>query len=362
MLMMVVAALVGADLIRDDTGFVATTLMGVALANQRRIDVSLMLEFHATLVQLLIGALFVLIAASVSPAEVEDVLVPALCLVAAMVLVIRPLAVALATWGSSLTRSERAFVAWMAPRGIVAGATASAFGLALQQAQTPGAAQILPIAFVVIFATVVVYGLTAGPVARRLGVAGRGGTVVLVVGGDRVARELAIAMQGLGVEVRLWAGRADDQAAARAAGLEARRGSLMVDAVAREAELEEVTHALLVTRYDDFNALAAAELRVELGHASVFRVAPDPREGDLAAPPHEAGILADERLTYEELRRRLESGTRLVGAVADASGAPEDGPDRVALFAVTAARELHVRESGARLDTRPGDTVVSVAR
>ena len=97
-LMMVAAALVGADLIREDAGFVATTLMGAALANQRKIDVSLMLEFHGTLVQMLIGALFVLISASVSPSDVNAVLPGALLLVVAMVLVIRPLAVALATW------------------------------------------------------------------------------------------------------------------------------------------------------------------------------------------------------------------------------------------------------------------------
>ena len=86
----VVAALVAADLIRDDAGFVATTAMGMALANQRSIDVSLMVEFQQTLVQLLVGVLFVLIAASVSPADVEAVMPEALALVAVMVLVIRP--------------------------------------------------------------------------------------------------------------------------------------------------------------------------------------------------------------------------------------------------------------------------------
>jgi NhaP-type Na+/H+ or K+/H+ antiporter len=179
-LMMVAAALVAADLIREDAGFVATTLMGAALANQRRIDVSLMLEFHGTLVQMLIGALFVLISASVSPSDVNAVLPGALALVAIMVLVIRPLAVALATWRSGLSLRERAFVAWMAPRGIVAGATASAFGLELQRARVPGAEHILPIVFVAIFATVVLYGLTAAPVARLLGVAEVTGRVVLV--------------------------------------------------------------------------------------------------------------------------------------------------------------------------------------
>src|SRR5438034_3151701 len=69
-LMIVVAAVVAADLIRADAGLAAATLMGVALGNQahlldaqHRIDISLTLEFEETLVQLLIGVLFVLVAA-----------------------------------------------------------------------------------------------------------------------------------------------------------------------------------------------------------------------------------------------------------------------------------------------------------
>jgi NhaP-type Na+/H+ or K+/H+ antiporter len=116
-LMVVVGSLVAADLLREDAGFVATVLMGVALANQGRFDVSLTLEFQETLVQLLVGVLFVLIAASVSPADVEGVLPEAIALVVIMVIVLRPLAVALATARSAFTVRERAFVAWMAPRG-----------------------------------------------------------------------------------------------------------------------------------------------------------------------------------------------------------------------------------------------------
>ena len=85
-LALVVAALVAADLIRDDAGFVATLLMGTFLANQRSIDVAPTVEFHETLVQLLIGVLFVMIAASVSPSEVRSVLGGAVALVAVMIL------------------------------------------------------------------------------------------------------------------------------------------------------------------------------------------------------------------------------------------------------------------------------------
>jgi NhaP-type Na+/H+ or K+/H+ antiporter len=357
-MMMVAAALVGADLLRDDAGFVATTLMGAVLANQRRIDVSLMLEFQGTLVQMLIGILFVLIAASVSPSDVNAVLPEALVLVAVMVLVIRPLAVALATWRSGLGAGERAFAAWMAPRGIVAGATASAFGLELEQAKVPGAQLILPIVFVAIFGTVVLYGLTAEPVGRLLGVAKATGRIVLVVGGTPWAREIAAALKISGLGVRLWVGSPADQAAARAAGLPADRGRMMLDAMSREAELEDVTDALLLTRNDDFNALAAATLRTELGHGRVFRVAPNFEETDLLAPADEPGILGGEDLTSAELARRFDAGAQLVRHEAD--GGAQRG-DEVALFAVTAAGALHVANGGRAPRRQAGDTIIALA-
>jgi NhaP-type Na+/H+ or K+/H+ antiporter len=315
-LAVVVGALVAADLIRDDAGFVATTAMGMALANQRRIDVTLMLEFQQTLVQLLVGVLFILIAASVSPDDVGAVLPEALALVAIMALVIRPAAVAFATWRSELTLRQRAFVAWMAPRGIVAGATASAFGLQLSEQGLAGGDDVLPIVFVAIFGTVVLYGLTGAPVAGRLGVAGAGGRLALIVGGHDWAREIGVALERGGIEARLWTGDAAERDAARAAGIDADRGRMMVDAVSREAELEEVTDALLLTSHDDFNALAAAELRIELGHDRVHRLAPDPEAPALLPPEHEYGLLP----TYAEMERRFAEGARVVVESEGATG------------------------------------------
>jgi NhaP-type Na+/H+ or K+/H+ antiporter len=354
-LMIVVAAVVAADLIREDAGFVAAVVMGIVLGNQRRVDVSLTLEFEETLVQLLVGVLFVLIAASVSTHDIRAVMPEALALVAVMVLVLRPAAVALATWRSSFTIRERAFVAWMAPRGIVAGATASAFGLELEQQGVAGAELALPIVFVVIFATVVLYGLTGPTVARLLGLAGADRELVLVAGGHDWAREIALALKRCGISVRMWVGSAADREAARAAGLEADRGRMMVDAFERDAELDGVTHALLLTRSDDFNAVAAAELRRELGHGHVFRVAPDPEEPDLLPPTGEAGILGGPDLTFDEVARRFAGGARLV--VRDADGFP--GSD-AALFVVGADGRLSVAADGYAPDVRRGDKIIAL--
>jgi NhaP-type Na+/H+ or K+/H+ antiporter len=355
-LMVVVAALVAADLLREDAGFVATVLMGVALANQGRIDVSPTLEFQETLVQLLVGVLFVLIAASVSPADVEGVIPEALALIVVMVVVLRPLAVALATARSDFTVRERAFVAWMAPRGIVAGATASAFGLQLAEKGIAGADSVLPIVFVVIFGTVLLYGLTGPVAARLLGVAGAGPGLVLVVGGHPWAREIAAALKRAGVDVRMWVGAPADREAARAAGIDADRGRMMVDSVGREAELEDITDVLLLTRSDDFNAVTAAQLRSELGHGHVFRISPDPEETDLLPPATEGGILAGQGLTFAELSSRFADGARIVVR-------PEHEPlvrTEIPLFTVSLDGRLSVAADGRAPASPAGGTVIAL--
>lgn len=270
-LMMVAAAVVGADLLRDDSGLVAAAVMGAILAGRRDLDASRIVEFHGTVVELLIGVLFVLISASVSPSQVHAVLWDSLALVGLMVLVIRPLAVALGTLGSTLDLRERAFAAWMAPRGIVAGATASSFALALGEAGIADAERLLPIVFVAIFATVVIYGLTGALVARLLGVAGSGTPALLLLGGAP-ALALAEDLRAAGAHVVLWSTRADELAAARGLGIESTEPPFGPEAVRLESELEDVGEALVLGESDDYNSLVAHELRAVLGHEHVHVV------------------------------------------------------------------------------------------
>jgi len=184
--------------------------------------------------------------------------------------------------------------------------------------------------------------------------------LVLVVGGHSWAREIAAALQRAGVAVRVWVGSAADREAARAAGIEADRGRMMLDAVNREAELEEVADVLLLTRSDDFNAVAAGQLRSELGHGHVFRLAPDPEEPDLLPPSLESGILGDSALTYPELERLFAEGARLVERrAADSGGGDSSG--ELPLFAV-ANGSARVATAERGLDVRPGDSLVVLER
>jgi NhaP-type Na+/H+ or K+/H+ antiporter len=144
--------------------------VGLAVANLRGFDVSARRPFFETLVQLIIGVLFVAISATVPPASLRHLVLPALGLAAVLVLITRPLVAWLATARTDLTTGERLFSGWMAPRGIIAAATASTFSAGLVAQHIRGASKILPVTFLVIVVTVAVYGLTSVPVARRLGV------------------------------------------------------------------------------------------------------------------------------------------------------------------------------------------------
>jgi len=239
----------------------------------------------------------------------------------------------------------------------VAGATASAFGLQLAEQKVTGADSVLPIVFVVIFGTVLLYGFTGPLAARLLGVASAGPGLVLVVGGHSWAREIAAALRRAGVDVRMWVGAPADREAARAAGIDADRGRMMVDSVGREAELEDISDVLLLTRSDDFNAVAAAELRSELGHGHVFRIAPDPEETDLLPPATEGGILGGQGLTFTELSSRFTDGARIVVR-------PEHQPlgrTEVPLFTVSSNGRLSVAADGHAPATQPGSNVVVLA-
>src|SRR5690606_6079943 len=76
---------------REEAGLFATTVLGVALANQRRAPVRHVVEFQENLGVLLIGSIFVLLGARVEAQDLRANLLPAAGVLAVLVLVARPL-------------------------------------------------------------------------------------------------------------------------------------------------------------------------------------------------------------------------------------------------------------------------------
>ena len=301
------------DSVRDESGLFAAILMGIAVTNLHGFDVPTRQPFFDGLVRLTIGILFVSISAAVTPESVLHVVLPALGLMAVLVLVGRPLVALLATIRTGLTRGERAFIGWMAPRGIVAAATASTFGAVLAAHHVAGASKILPVTFVVIVATVALYGLTAVPVARRLGVTRSARSRPLLVGSDPWVIDLGRAFRAAGLEVLMWALTDDQRIQLKQAGLELASGEMIESSVIRGAELEGITTILMLTDEDHFNALAAT-IRIGDFKMSVYRLAP----GHGTVIRYAAGeILFPAGLTRPALSARYAAGARITTQPSD---------------------------------------------
>ncbi len=349
------AAVVGVaavcDVVRDDAGLIAAILMGLAVANLRVFDVPQKRPFFETLVQLIIGVLFVSISATVTPASLRHIVLPILGLVAVLVLVTRPLVAFFATIRTELTRGERAFTGWMAPRGIVAAATASTFGAALAAHHVGDAAKILPVAFLVIVATVTIYGLTAVPAAQRLGVTRPARSRPLMVGGDPWVIDLARAFRAAGLEVLMWGTSDGQRTEITQAGLELAQGEQVVSAVAQGAEIEGVTAVLLLTGEDDYNSLAATTLAGN-SDTPVYRLPPSQSGAVASYTPGEA--LFTPALTHPTLTARYSAGARITTQASD-GGIP---PAADLLFRVNPNGTLIPVTASHSPDPQPGDTLV----
>lgn len=121
------------------------------------------------LAQLAITVLFPLLAADVSWAELSPLGFGGVACVLVLMLVQRPLTVGLATQGLALAWPQRLLLMWLAPRGIVTAAVASLFAIRLETAGIAGAGRLQGLVFLTILMTVGIHGLTAPPLARRLG-------------------------------------------------------------------------------------------------------------------------------------------------------------------------------------------------
>ena len=179
-----------AEQVEKEIGLVAVTAYGMTLANSRLAGLAELRKFKEDIAVLLVSGVFVILTANLTPEIIARALTwNTFAFLVVMLFVVRPLSVWISTYGT-LTRNEAILLGWIAPRGIVAVAVSSLFATLLEDLGRrgdsrfyfEGAEQITPLAFAMVFVTVVMHGFTIGPLARRLGLARKEKPGVLLVG------------------------------------------------------------------------------------------------------------------------------------------------------------------------------------
>ena len=314
-LMVVVAAFVIANVLQHESGLLATTLMGIALANQPYVSVQRIIEFKENLQVLLIGSLFVLLSARLELSALSYINLEVLIFLGILVVLVRPLAVFVSSIGSNLDWEEKAFLSWLAPRGIVAAAVASLFAYQLRPIY-PGAVDgMVPVIFAVIVGTVAIYGLTLAPLARWLDLAEPNPNGLLFVGAAPWVRTVARYVQELGYSVALLDNNPVHVRAARKEGLTAHQGNALSENILDEITLSGIGYLLITIPNDEVASLTALHFSEVFESTDIYQLAaqPDSRHGgEGVMPGHLRGRpLFGEGTSYQSLKAHVERGDNI---------------------------------------------------
>jgi NhaP-type Na+/H+ or K+/H+ antiporter len=317
------------NMVMDQAGLASATIFGVALANLRIPGLAEIARFKEALVVLLVSALFIVLTAGLDRHLLSELSLPVLLLTLAMLFVVRPAAILLATMGSNLTWPERALAAWIAPRGIVAAAVAGVASTQLLSAGDQNAALILPAVFALIAATMVLHGFSIGPLARRLGLTLGDTPVLAIIGASAWTLDLGAALQQAGIAVLLidtFPGALDE---ARRRGLPVLQAEILSAHGKHELARQRVDYLLAATPDDVYNSLVSTGLAPELGRNRVFQLAPSGSELDdwVGHSREFRGLLfGSPGQSFAVFRRRFHEGWRF--AVHD--GESPEAPVRLA--------------------------------
>lgn len=312
-LMFVVGGFTLSNLLMSESGLLTVTIMGIALANQKVVDMSHIMEFKENLQVLLLSGLFIMLAARLDFADLISLGPPVIMFVAVLIFVARPLSVWISTRGTGLKWQEVLFLSWMAPRGIVAAAVASIFALELEEygSELAGSELLAPLAFVVIISTVVIYSLTAGPLARFLGVAETNPQGIFIVGAHSWARKMALELNKSGNRIMLADSNAVNIDQAKKLGLEAYHCNVLSDSVKEDLDFSGIGSMLAITNNDEVNTLTTQFYRDMFTADNVYQL---PRQSDMS---HIANSLSgqnvfDSEVTYNYLSMRFNSGSKFI--------------------------------------------------
>ena len=238
-----------------ESGLMAVTVAGVVVGNFKTPVAEELREFKDRLTVMLVGLLFVLLAADVSLADVFALGVPGLAVVAGLMVVVRPLGVLLATRGLKLRAGERAFIAAVAPRGIVAAAVATITAANLESRGIEGGQELKALVFLVIGVTVIFSGLAARPLAWLWSVRLPHRNRVAILGARGLALPLADCLKAAEIPVVFLESDPKRSRLAEEAGYSVVFGDPLDERTLQRARPELVGTAIAITFNEHFNSV-----------------------------------------------------------------------------------------------------------
>jgi len=311
----VLAIYVLANNLADETGLLAVTALGMTMANTKFASMVEMRRFKENIAIILVSGVFVILTATLTPDVLKAFLTEwrVLAFVLAMMLVVRPIAVMISTLFSGLHWKESLLISIIAPRGVVAVAVAGLFAAELTALGRPEGALFVPLAFALVFATVLFAGFCIGPISKSLGLAAGGGDGVLIVGANPWSLGLAKALKEMHIKVTVADTNWRRLRGARLEGHATFYGEVLSENADFRLDHSAFNHLIAATPNDAYNALVCVEFAPELGRHRVFQVTSadnDEDDADTIAFTSRGRTLSSRGRSFDALTRDWWGGWR----------------------------------------------------
>jgi NhaP-type Na+/H+ or K+/H+ antiporter len=305
----VVSVYAATNSVLEESGLLTVTVMGVVLANSRIASLTDMRRFKETITTLLVSGVFIILTASLSLDEIRSLDWQAALFVAALLVVIRPVAIMLATIRSGATFQERLLSAWIAPRGVVAVAVSGLFGTLLADVGVEDAGRMVAFTFAVVVTTIVLHGFTLAPLASFLGLKKASKPGILIVGGSRWSTALAVKLKEADVPVMLADQNWNHLAEARLANIPVYFGEVLSEAAHHSIDPKRFSNLIATGDNDAYNALVCTDFGPELGRSHVFQIGRVDEKARQALSFTLGGrSLTKEPVSFLDLREKLLQG------------------------------------------------------
>lgn len=301
----------GANAAQAEAGLLATTVLGIVIGNLNLASIEELRRFKEYISVLLVSGVFIVLTADLDPAVLFRLNWPSVALLLAILFLVRPAAVLISTIQAELTWRERLLVAWIAPRGIVAAATAGAVAPRMVDSGHADAVLLVPLTFAVIFLTVIVHGFSIGWLARRLDVASASRDGIVIVGASPWTVGFTRCLQELGVPVLFVDSVWHRLQAPRLAGIPVHYGEILSEQSDQTLDLTDMGYLLAATDNDAYNALVCIRFAPEFERSRVLQLALHAADTDSPNAVHHGlrgQVILGENLTYEALLRRYYNG------------------------------------------------------
>lgn len=365
LLVTVIGVFVLSNLIQQETGLLTVTVMGIALANMRAASPRDFLPFKENITVLLVSGVFILLSASLDLQVLRLFEWRFGLFLLALLFIVRPATVLISLAFSPIPWRERMFVAWIAPRGIVAIAVSGLFALRLDELGYTDGVTLVTLSFAVVGTTIAAHGFSIAPVARWLGLTGADKKGVLLVGGTPFSLSLAQQLQQLDVPVLIADNSWQRLAGARMRNIPTYHGEILAEATEEHLDLHQFQVLAATTDNEAYNALVCSEFMPEIGRDAVYQLGDaagdDPRRlpDDLRGRAMFASGLGVEELNAREANGWSLRAIKITGHYDFETAKRElpEGTDLLLLYRKDGRLRFFTHAS--RPNAQPGDLVVA---